>query len=318
MKSKFMLCICFVWLCMANSNAQSCCAGGSCCCTAGGGNSILPDLDKHIVGINYSYSQYNTTTTPNVNMIMNGAEMVMPGPTVATRGTVNTIQAYGRFNLPKRFQISVSVPVHFLQEASSEATDRSAGLGDVSVMGFYSIFDPKKSASKKSRHQIRVGLGVKTPTGKFSMADGVFTSDLVLGTGSVDFIFNINYIYRFGKFGVSVSPMYKKNLANKDDYRFGDIAGSDLNGFYVVTLPKGFTITPKVGAKYNYMFHNVYDKEVQGMTGSNVLRANAGMDIYYHHFVLSASVAPVVFCANNSSMEPIPVLSFETGLYYSF
>ena len=249
---------------------------------------------------------------------MSGGEMVMTGPGYATKGTVNTIQAFGRFNLPKRFQIAVSLPVHMLREVSSVASDRSAGLGDVSVMGLYSFFNPDKFFGKKSKHQLRLGIGIKAPTGKFNMTDGMFTSDLVLGTGSVDFIFNLNYTYRYRKFGVSVSPLYKKNLANNDHYRFGDIAGGDLTAFYVFKLPAGVTVTPKVGAKYNHMFYNVYDKQLLAGTGGDAVRAMVGIDIYYKNFAFSTSVAPVVMNLNNWEYEPVPVLSYEAGLYYSF
>ena len=71
MKLNLVLCTCLLWLCTANINAQSCCAGGgsSCCCVAGGGSSsILPELEKHVIGLNYSYSSYNTTTYPGMNM----------------------------------------------------------------------------------------------------------------------------------------------------------------------------------------------------------------------------------------------------------
>ena len=322
MKLNIVLCTCLIWLGMAiqNINAQSCCAGGaSCSCSSSGASSILPELDRHLVGLNYSYSSYNTTTYAGMgNMNMSNGEMVMTGPGYATRGTMNTIQVFGRFNLPKRFQIAVSLPVHVLREASSIASDRSAGLGDVSMMGFYSFFNPDKFFGKKSKHQLRLGIGVKAPTGKFNMTDGMFTSDLVLGTGSVDFIFNLNYTYRYRKFGVSVSPLYKKNLANSDGYRFGDNAGGDISAFYVFKLPAGVIVTPKVGSKYNHMFYNVYDKVSLTGTGGDVLRASVGVDIYYKNFAFSTSIAPVLLSINNWEGEPVPILSYEAGLYYSF
>ncbi len=320
MKLRSMLCACLIWLGTANINAQSCCTGGgSSCCSAGGGCSILPELDKHIIGLNYSYSLYNTTTYPGMNMNMNGMDMSMLGPGVPTKGTMNTLQLFGRFNLPKRFQLSVSLPVSFLKEASSESTQRSAGLGDMSVMAFYSIFNPAKCASKKSSHQLRIGIGVKAPTGKFSMtSDGLFTTDLQLGTGSVDFLFNVNYTYRYRKFGVNVLSSYKKNFENKYHYQFGDNAGGGLNLFYVFNLPKGFTLTPKVGSTYNHIFYNVYDKQFLTGTGGDVLRATAGFDIYYKHFALSTSVAPVLLSISNWAGEPVPILSYEIGFFYSF
>lgn len=327
MKLNIVLCTCLIWLGMAiqNINAQSCCAGGgaSCCSVGGGGSSsILPELEKHIIGLNYSYSSYNTTTYPGMNMTgmnMGNGEMVMNGPGVATKGTMNTLQLYGRFILPKRFQISVSVPVSFLKEASSAETDRSAGLGDISAMAFYSVFNQEKFFGKKSKHQLRFGLGVKAPTGRFSMnTDGLFTTDLQLGTGSVDFLFNVNYTYRYRKFGLSISPMYKKNMANKNGYRFGDNVAGGLNLFYVFKVAGGVTITPKVGAAYSHMLYNVYDKVLLTGTGGDVLRARAGVDIYYKNLAFSTSIAPVLLSINNWEGEPVPILSYEAGLYYSF
>lgn len=322
MKLRSVLCTCLIWLCTANINAQSCCSGGgsSCCTVAGGGGcSILPELDKHIIGINYSYSLYNTTTYPGMTMTMPGMDMTMFGPGVPTKGTMNTLQLFGRFNLPKRFQIAVSLPVHFLREQSDASTDRSAGLGDASVMAMYSVFSPTKFMGKKSKHQLRIGIGVKAPTGKFSMtSDGLFTTDLQLGTGSVDFLFNVNYTYRIQRFGFNISSSYKKNLANKDHYQFGDNLGEGLNAFYVCKLPKGFTLTPKVGATYNHMFYNVYDKEKLTGTGGEVLRATAGFDLYYKHFAFSTSMAPVLLSITNWEGESIPILSYEAGFFYSF
>jgi hypothetical protein len=250
---------------------------------------------------------------------MSGMDMATMGPGVPTRGTMNTLQVFGRFNLPKRFQIAVSLPVHFLREQSSESTEHSVGLGDASVTAMYSFFDPMKFAKKKNKHQLRIGVGVKAPTGKFSMtSDGLFTTDLQMGTGSVDFLFNVNYIWRIQQFGINVSSSYKKNLANKYHYRFGDNFGEGLNAFYAVKLPKGFTFTPKVGATYNHMFYNVYDKEQLTGTGGEVLRATAGFDLYYKRFALSTSVAPVLMSISHWSGEPVPVLSYEAGFFYSF
>jgi hypothetical protein len=254
-----------------------------------------------------------------MTMNMNGMDMTMMGPGVPTKGSVNSLELFGRFNLPKRFQIAVSVPVTFLREQSDQSTDRSAGLGDVSVMAIYSIFNPKKFENKKSKHQIRVAMGVKAPTGKFSMTtDGLFTTDLQLGTGSVDFLFNAIYTYRYRAFGINVSSSYKKNLTNKDHYQFGDNMIEGLNAFYVVKLPKGFTVTPKVGTTYDHMFYNVYNKELLTGTGGDVLKAVAGIDIYYRHFALSTSIAPVLLSVANWVGEPVPLWSFETGIYYNF
>ena len=319
MKFKIMLCTCLMWLCTVNTKAQSCCASGSSSCSMGGGGntSIMPELDKHIIGLNYTYGLYHTTIYSGQNV--NTADPASLGQGEATKGTVNTLQLYGRFNLPKRFQISVSVPVHFLKEQNATYTEHSAGLGDVSVMAFYSVFAPQKFVNKNSKHQLRIGMGVKAPTGKFSMnSDGLFTTDLQLGTGSVDFLFNLSYVYRYKRFGVSVSPMYKKNLVNRDHYQFGDNAGGALSLFYLFNPAKQLAITPRVGAAYSHTFFNSYNKQLLTGTGGDVLRASAGLDIYYKNVAFSTSVAPVLLTVNNWQGESVPVISFEAGIYYSF
>ena len=320
MKLKSMLCAYYVCMCMANINGQSCCAGGSGSCSMGGGGyNILPDIERHVVGINYSLTSYSATVFPTTMMNINGIDMTMTGPGEAAKGYVNTLQIFGRFQLPKRFQISVSLPVSFLNESSTTTANHQYGLGDASASVSYTIINPKKYQDKKNKHQVKVGFGVKAPTGKFAMTnDGLFTNDLQLGTGSVDFLFNASYTYRYKKFGASVMSLYKKNLANNKHYRFGDKAKETLQSFMVFSLKKSITISPTLSASYEHNFYNVYQKKELSYTGSDILSAAAGLDIYYKHFALSAKVCPVLFSINHWEGEPIPVLSLETGLFYNF
>ena len=111
--------------------------------------------------------------------------------------------------------------------------------------------------------------------------------------------------------------MYKQNLTNKDDYRFGDNVAGAVNLFYVFRV-KDVTITPKAGAIYSHTFYNVYQHTLLTGTGGDVLRLRAGVDIYYKNLAFSTSVAPVLMTINNWEGEPVPVLSYEAGLYYSF
>jgi hypothetical protein len=42
-------------------------------------------------------------------------------------------------------------------------------------MGFYNVFAPQKFVNKNSKHQLRIGVGVKAPTGKFMLeTDNLF------------------------------------------------------------------------------------------------------------------------------------------------
>ncbi|MDB5282718.1 MAG: hypothetical protein JWO06_1793 [Bacteroidota bacterium] len=291
-----------------------------CCSSAGGSYSILPNLDKHVVGIRYSYADYNTTIYPAMNMTMaNGDLMSMSGTGKAALERMNTLDVFGRFSLPKRFHISVFLPVHILSEKSESGVQRSAGIGDLSLLLQYSVFDPAKCNGEKSKHQLKLGAGVKAPTGKFEMTpDGMFNTDLQMGTGSVDFLFNATYTYRYEKFGFNIFSAYKKDLVNKQQFRFGDKLREGVNAFYVLRPVKDITLTPTAGLNYDHAFFNFYQKQKLTYTGGDYISASAGLDIYYKQFALSTSVSPMLMSWLNWSGEPIQRLTFEAGFYYSF
>ena len=292
----------------------------ACCCTGAGANySILPNLDKHVVGVRYTYSAYNTTVYSTMHMNMSGMDMTMLGPGKPGKETMNSIDFFGRFNLYKGLQLSVFLPVHVLTEKSEGKFQRTAGLGDMSFLLQYSLLNPLKCNGKKSKHQLRLGAGLKLPSGQFSMTpDGMFTTDLQLGTGSVDFLFNAVYTYRYNKFGFNLLSSYKLNTINTQQFRFGDKLKAGTNAFYVLAPSKTITLMPSAGVNYDYAFYNKQKKEKLTTTGGQYLNATAGIDVYYKHLAFSASVSPVLMSISNWEGEPYPLYSFETGIFYSF
>lgn len=299
---------------VARTNAQAC-----CCTSAGGSYSILPNIDEHVIGLRYTHSNWSSTTYPTMNMNMDGMNMSMMSNGLPTVENMNTLDLFGRFALPKRFYISAFLPVHILHETYTGSNTRVAGLGDASVLLQYAIFDPKKCNGKKSKHQLRLGAGIKAPTGKFSITpDGMFTTDLQLGTGSWDFLFNAVYTYRFKQFGFNATASYKKNLTNAGQFRFGDKIRGGIEAFYLVKLPNAVTFMPKLGTHYEYAFMNINAGEKLTYTGGQNLYADAGFDVYYKNFAFSMSVSPTLYNVYNWIGEPFEHYSIETGIYYSF
>ncbi len=292
----------------------------ACCCTGAGANySILPNLDKHVIGLRYSFSHYSTTTYATYHHMMGGKDMLMTGNGQAGTENMNTLDLFGRFNLYKGLQLSVFVPVHFLEERTNGQIKHTSGLGDMSLLLQYSLLDPKKCSGKKSKHQLRVGAGIKLPSGQFSMnKDGMFSTDLQLGTGSVDFLFNTIYTYRYKKFGFNIPVSYKRNTINPQQFRFGDKLMGGASVFYVLSPVMDVVLMPSVGLNYSYIFYNEQKKEKLTNTGGQYLNASAGLDISYKHLAFSAAVSPVLMSISNWEGQPIPHVTFETGLYYNF
>jgi hypothetical protein len=297
-----------------NVNSQAC-----CCSTASTNYSILPNIDNHVVGIRYSYSSYDATAYPVMNMIMNGEQMTMMGPGQAAVERMNTLEVFGRIKLPRRFQLSVFLPVHIMSESYTGSFQRSAGIGDASVLLQYAVFDPKKCTGKPIKHQLKFGFGVKAPTGQFKMnSDGLTSTDLEMGTGSVDFLMSAIYTLSYKKFGVNVVSAYKKDLVNSQHLWYGDKLKEGLNAFYILGPRKGISVTPTAGINYDHVFYNVYQKQTLNYTGGDYISASAGFDVFYKHFAFSTSISPMLMSILNWSGEPIQRFTFETGVYYKF
>ena len=292
----------------------------ACCCTGACTNySILPNVDKNVVGMRYSFSSYNSTAYSVSMMNMEGMNMSMMGPGNPAIENMHTLDIFGRFVLPKRFYISLFVPVHILEENSALGNSTTTGLGDVSALLQYAVFNTKKCSLSPVKHQLRLGAGLKAPTGKFSMTpEGMFSTDLQLGTGSFDFLLNAVYTLRYKQFGVNVTASYKKNLENSDQFRFGDKAKGGVSAFYLFKLPVGITLMPQVGVSYDYAFYNIWQSQTLSYTGGQYLIGNVGFDIYYKDVAFSASVSPPLMSLLNWSGEPYERIAMEAGIYYSF
>ncbi|MCW3124858.1 MAG: hypothetical protein JWO03_516 [Bacteroidetes bacterium] len=302
MKCRIVLCMCLIWLCRANIKAQSCCATASGC-----NSTILPDLDKHLAGLRWTYSQYdnrNFSLDPEKNGIKNN-EMV------------NTLELFGRFNLPKRFQLSVFVPVTFIHQYSSLSDTHDRGLGDASLLAQYQILNPVKFAAGKVKHQLRVGLGVKLPTGRYKTdKNDLYNTSVQLGSGSVDVLMNATYSLTYKKMIMNARLAYKLNTVNSSSFRFGDKIENGVRFSYVVRAGK-ITLMPTAGANYAYTFDNHNHHQPVYESHSHLVTASAGLEAYVRHFAFSVMVLPVLY-------HEVYVLAYkqrfttEVGAFYTF
>lgn len=281
----------------------------ACCCTGAGANySILPNLNKHIIGMRYTYRNY-FSVSHSLNSDLNGT---------VTLQHLNALEIFGRFNLNRQFQLSVFVPVNFISQSSKDVVQKAAGLGDMSFLLQYSVLDPLKCNGKKLKHQLRFGLGTKLPTGEFKMdANDLFSTNLQLGTGSVDFLANAIYTLRYQQFGVNANAGYKLNTGNSKGYRFGDRVQAGINAFYIIEV-KEVQLMPTVGANFEHQFSNKKNGRTLDFTGGDFLNASIGFDIYYRQFAFSSSVSPALVNRMKWSGENKNRFNVEAGVFYNF
>ncbi len=282
----------------------------ACCCTGVGANySILPNLNKHILGMRYTYRGYYSETH-SLNPEQNGK---------VTNQYLHTTELFGRFNLNKRVMLSVFIPVNYIKQSDSKSGEQTAaGLGDMSLLWQFNLLDPLKCNGKKAKHQVRLGVGTKLPSGQFKIsADDMFFTNLQLGTGSIDFIANAIYTFRYNGFGLNATAGYKLNTVNAQAYRFGDKIQSGINFFYVAEV-KDVQVMPLIGVNFEHQFYNRKDKRELTFTGGDFLTTSVGLDIYYKQFAFSSSVSPALVNNLNWYGENKNRFNAEAGLFYNF
>lgn len=297
-----MLCLSLTWLGIAESKAQSCCATGSGC-----NYSVLPDLDKHMVGLRWTYSQYenrNFSLIPEQNGIKNH-EMV------------NTVEAFGRFNLPKRFQLSVFVPVSFIHQYSALSDTHDRGLGDMSLLAQYQILNPAKFSKGRVKHQLRAGVGIKLPTGRYKTSkNDLYNTSVQLGSGSTDVLLNLVYTLSYRKMVMNARAAYKINTVNKYGFRFGDKAETGARFSYIVKAGK-ITLMPMAGVAYTFTQNNYNHHQPVYESYAHLFTATVGLEAYVKHFAFSAAVVPVLY-NHVFTMAYRQLLSAEVGAFYTF
>jgi hypothetical protein len=283
--------------------------GQACCCTGAGANySILPNLNRHVLGMRYTYRSYQSVTN-SLNPELDGN---------ITNQQFHSLELFGRFNVYERLQLSVFLPYNFIAQQSPLGNSRADGLGDISFLLQYNILNPLLCTGRKDKHQLRLGAGVKLPSGHFKMdANDMFNTNLQLGTGSVDLPFNVIYTFRYEGFGFNTVVAYKFNTTNPQAYRFGDKLQGALNLFYVKDI-KEVQLMPSIGFNYEHQFENRYKGKLLSYTGGDFATFAIGFDVYYKTLAFSSSFSPAVMNRLNWNGENRNRLNFEAGVFYNF
>lgn len=281
----------------------------SCCCTGAGSNySILPNLNKHIIGLRYTHRNFYSQTR-SINPGLDGQ---------VTDQYMNSLEIFGRFNVYERLQLSVFLPVNIISQQAASGKTSAAGAGDISLLLQYNVLNPMLCTGKVTKHQLRLGLGTKLPSGEFKMdANDLFSTNLQLGTGSIDFLANAIYTMRYKSFGFNASASYKLNTPNTREYRFGDRAQAGLSLFYIFEI-KDVQLMPVAGINYEHQFENKMKGRLLDYTGGDYVNTLVGFDVYYKQFAFSSSVSPAVVNRLNWHGENRNRLNIEAGIFYNF
>ncbi|GAA4435206.1 hypothetical protein GCM10023091_11220 [Ravibacter arvi] len=260
------------------------------CANSGSYFGLMPQSHKSIVGVRYNYLHFETH--PGNKLLF-------------TKETFHVAEAFARFFPLKRVQVMAFVPYRFDQQVTSAITKKNSGLGDISALASYNIFNSLMDGSSSSglTHSLMLGGGIKLPTGRFRFNEDdplqVANANFQLGTGSVDFIANAFYNLNWEKWGLSANVSRKFNTKNAENYRFGDQVYGTAELFRSIETGFG-SLVPSIGVYAEHMGYGSKDGVKLDMTGGSLINGTAGLNWFTEKWTLGIN-AQLPIAQNSAS-----------------
>ncbi|MBT0608356.1 transporter [Aequorivita echinoideorum] len=245
----------------------------ACGCSANGGSMGFSSMiDQNFVGLRYMYQSYQSR-----DGVFNNSPWVDEN--------FNTLQAWGRVPLTDRVEVMALVPYHFNNRENMVGTQNIDGLGDITVMGFYTLLKPKMD-TLPTQHKVQVGVGIKAPTGRYdSENNGSVNPSFQLGTGSWDYTVAGEYIVKRKNLGFNAMANYILKTENDKNYKFGNQFNYGGTVFYSLGSEK-FTVVPQAGlAGELYAANEDFNEDVP-LTEGDIFFGKVGVEMGINRFSL--------------------------------
>jgi len=264
----------------------------ACGCSASGGSMGFSSmLNNNFVGLRY----FNQSYTSRDGIFANS-------PWIDEN--FNTLQAWARIPVTEKIQISALIPYHFHERELTAGTEDISGLGDVTIMGLYTLYETK-SDSAVFTHKVNVGAGIKIPTGKFTEANnlGTINQSFQLGTGSWDYSVVSEYVVNRKDLGLNTTLNYILKTENSKNYQYGDQFNYATTLFYLFDF-KSIQLVPQAGvAGEIYQKNRQHNLDVPNTAG-DILFGKLGIEAGKDKFSVGINaMLPVKQNLSNGNME---------------
>lgn len=234
------------------------------CSASGGGMGFSSMLNQNFVGVRYFYQSYSSR-----DGVFNNSPWIDEN--------FNTVQLWGRVPITEKFQVTVLAPYHFHNRKLSTGEQTIDGLGDVTLLGLYTVYKTEQD-SAKYYHTLRAGGGVKMPTGNYNGENnGSVNPSFQLGTGSWDYLLAAEYIITKNNLGLNTMLNYTIKTENSEEYQFGNQWNYGATLFYMVNRPK-YTLVPQLGLSGEVYDTNKQYGENLPDTKGDILFGKAGIE----------------------------------------
>jgi len=228
-----------------------------CGCSASGGSMGFNSmLSPNFIGVRYFKQSYTSRDGIFAN-----------SPWIDEN--FNTLQVWSRIPIGHKVQITALIPYHSHERELTSGTENIAGLGDITVMGSYTLFSTQKE-DPIFTHKLSVGGGIKIPTGKFTEKNnlGRVNQSFQLGTGSWDYSLISEYIVNRKNLGLNTTLNYIFKTQNSKDYQYGNQFNYNSTLFYSFEV-KTIQLVPQAGiAGEIYKGNSQYQLDLPNTAGA--------------------------------------------------
>ncbi|WDO11883.1 transporter [Flavobacterium sp. WW92] len=248
----------------------------ACGCSANGGSMGFSSmLNSNFVGIRYIHQSYKSR-----DGVFNNSPWIDEN--------FNTAQLWARVPITERIEVMALVPYHFNNREKATGKENIDGLGDITLMGFYTLFGTK-SDSATVFHKFQLGAGVKAPTGKYDSANnGSINPSFQLGTGSWDYTLASEYTVKKNNLGLNATVNYVFKTENEKNYQFGNQFNYAATLFYSTKIDN-LDIVPQLGLAGEKYDENKDHGEDVPLTAGDILFGKMGVELGLQKFSLGLS-----------------------------
>jgi hypothetical protein len=261
------------------SSASGSSACDVCGCTASfGGNGILPQFNRNFIGLRYWTTQFQHPNLPSSTL--NGERV--------RYDRMQTASLWARAHLHSRVQGFVEVPFSRNERVYETWQEGISGMGDIRVSAFYQLLKTADSSSKPFRQMLMGGVGLTLPTGKYqnrSEKGLLLPHAFQLGSGSTAYDLRLIYTVRIRSLGLNTELYRQWFEPNELSYHPGKRQGISQQLFYW-HKSKTKALMPFIGYQLDVAERDRDYGTPLSTTGGQLLRFQAGIDLYYGSWVL--------------------------------
>ena len=291
--------------------------------------SLTPDDSKNTFSLLYrnrltskTFTELMFYTNNSVVSRHSGVDLTSVMEDQKYKESFSIYEARVRYNITDKFNVFLSVPmINNERSINEESQFNIVGLGDPIMMARYHVIRTNYLDDKKPNHRLTLGAGIKIPLGKydFRYKEKIVEHDIQAGTGTIDFIFSLDYLFKYNNVGFMVNTNYKVNTQNnKIDYMFGNTFNSTLNTFYIKKINDNLSIMPTIGVYYEHADKDIEDKQYEENSGGDITFGSVGVNLFFKQFRLETTYQHAVSNKLNGKLQLETKNRIQIGLTYSF